>query len=93
MRSPAQVNVRRDPSLNRALEFALAEHVIGVTFDDSESKASVGDVRIFLAENGKRLLQHIQSTPECFTAEREFLAAIGKRVTQSDIARLFSGGL
>lgn len=90
-RAPSEVNVRRDPSLSRALEFALAEGLIGVSVVQVDDASSIGHIRVSLAPKGQALAQFINATSDCFLVERSFLREIGNKLTQSDVAKLFSG--
>ncbi len=92
-RVPSQVNARRDPSLNRALEFAYAENLIAVETSGAHGdRATVGHVRVRLDSKGHTLIDFIKQNDDCFVVQKRFLQDIGRKVTQSDVAQLFTGG-
>lgn len=93
LRIPSQVNARRDPSLNRALEFALAEKLIAVeTVGANGDSTTVGNVRIRVDLKGRKLLDFISQNEDCFVVQKAFLMSIGRKLTQADVSQLFSGG-
>lgn len=69
--------VRIEPSLNRAVDFALAENLI--------TRASN---RITLAERGLAFAKRIEGEPEVFIEEKVFFERIGKKVTTTLIERV-----
>lgn len=93
-RAPNQVIVRYDPSVNRAVHFAFAEGLIVhkdeqlELLEDEEPPAAT--YRIILSDRGRKLVQQIKATDDCFTSEREFLDAIGRKVTQKQVEALFT---
>lgn len=94
-RAPNQVIVRYDPSLSRTIDFAFAEKLVlreehqPQLFDGSASRKTPPH-RIALAERGVKLLQHIEGMEEAFVIEKEFLKQIGRKITQEQIAALFT---
>jgi len=95
-RTPNQVIVRYDPSLSRTIDFALAEKLVvrqeqqKEIFDEEERPKKAPPYRVILAERGIRLLQQIQGMDDAFCAEKSFLKAIGKKVTQEQVSALFT---
>lgn len=93
LRVPSQVNARRDPSLNRALEFAFAEKLIAVeTIGSQGETTTVGNVRVRVADKGRTLVEFINRNEDCFVVQKRFLNSVGRKLTQSDVSQLFSGG-
>lgn len=67
-----------EPALNKALNFALAENLVGLHDD-----------KYTLTESGSALLKEIESDSELFTVEKAFLLRIGKQgVTEDYINKL-----
>jgi hypothetical protein len=69
--------VRIEPSLNRAVDFALAENLI-------LRKAN----RLTLAPRGLAFAKQIEAVPEVFVEEKAFFEQIGKKVTAEIIERV-----
>jgi hypothetical protein len=96
MRAPNQIIVRYDPSLSRAIDFAFAEKIVTrheqqlslLKEEDSEKKAP--PYRILLSARGRTLVQAIKAMEDAFVVEKEFLKAIGKKVTQQQVESLFT---
>lgn len=93
-RSPNQVIVRYDPSLNRAVDFACAEgisshHDENADLIDAETSRG-GGYRVMLTQKGRELLREIRDMDDCLVEEKEFLEAIGRKVNQQLVASLFS---
>ncbi len=93
-RSPSDVIVRYDPSLNRAVHFAFAEELIirrevQPTLD-GENAAASPPYRIHLSPKGRELLKSIHAMDDCFEDLKQFLAAIPEKVTQKQVDMLFS---
>lgn len=93
-RAPNEIVVRLDPSLTRALDFAFAEKIItrnerqlSLLADEEPTKPT--PYRVLLTENGKKLAEQIKEMDDCFVTEKRFLASIGKKVTQTQVASLF----
>jgi hypothetical protein len=72
--------VRFEPSLNRAISFALAEQLV--------SRESNGTIR--LTAKGSRLADEVMRIPECLDVEKEFLNKISGKVSQRQIDDLLS---
>ena len=93
-RSPSQVIVRYDPSLNRAVHFAFAE---GLVMRREIQQALDGEIgtasppyRVLVSPKGRELLKSIHSMDDCFVDLKQFLAAIPEKVTQKQVDMLFS---
>lgn len=93
-RSPNQIIVRYDPSLNRAVDFAFAE---GIVSHHEESPDLVGEdttrgsnYRIMLTKKGRELLAAVRGMKDCLVVEKKFLSAIGRKVTQQQVESLFT---
>jgi hypothetical protein len=96
VRTPNQMIVRYDPSLNRAVEFAFAE---GLVSRHEESPLALNELpqpteeyRVILAPKGRRFLSLIQGMEDCLVAEKQFLAGIGRKVSQVLVEKLFTWG-
>lgn len=95
-RTPSQVIVRYDPSLNRAVHFAFAEglvvrHEIQQTLT-GDSNGPTPPYRIILSEKGRTVLQQIHQMDDCFVVLKRFLASIPHKVSQTQVQMLFSWG-
>jgi hypothetical protein len=93
-RSPNQIIVRYDPSLNRSVDFAFAE---GIATHHEEGPDLLGEessrsrtYRIMLTKKGRDLLAVIRDMKECLVVEKEFLSAVGKKVTQQQVESVFT---
>jgi hypothetical protein len=73
--------VRIEPSLNRAVDFAIAEGLV----------RSVGGSRIELTETGDAEAKRIVADTSLFMKEREYLSLIGKSVTETLVSQIFRG--
>ena len=85
--------VRYDPSLNRAVEFALAEGLVQRSEQpqfDSTSESSPAPYRIALTAKGRQLVQELLKEDDCLQTEKEFLKEIGRKVTQKQVQSLFT---
>lgn len=95
-RTPNQVIVRYDPSLSRAIDFAFAERLVireeqpGELFEADDKRKKASPYRIVLGERGRAMLARIQQMDDVLTVEKAFLKAIGKKVTQDQVAALFT---
>ncbi len=69
--------VRIEPSLNRAVDFALAEKLITRSSN-----------RVTLAPKGAAFAAKIEEAAELFVAEKAFFAAIGRKVTTTIVDRV-----
>jgi hypothetical protein len=68
--APVRPIVRIEPSLNRALDFAIAERLIVRS-----------STRLTLAERGLDLVRRIEADPDAFVEEKRFFSMIKKKVT------------
>lgn len=95
-RAPNQIIVRYDPSLNRAVDFACGEGIASHQEDNpglvGEETPRGGDYRIVLTKKGRDLLREIKGLKDCLVVEKEFLAAIGRKLTQQMVESLFTWG-
>ncbi len=99
-RAPNQIIVRYDPSLSRAIGFAFAEKIVArhekqaALFEDGNGKNAgkkkAPPYRVLLSDRGHLLVQQIKGMTDAFVVEKEFLRAIGKKVTQEQIEMLFT---
>jgi hypothetical protein len=92
-RSPSDVIIRHDPSLSRAIEFALAEDLI--TQRDTPGvgkKPSTSTFRFTLTSKGRAISKELMSMADCLEEEKIFLQDIGTRITQEQIRGLFKQG-
>jgi len=76
---PGMVVVRIEPSLNRAVDFALGEGLV----------KKVGGDRIELTSTGEAEVKRILKQEELFNSEREYLEQIGKKLTEKLVSELF----
>lgn len=65
------------PSVNRAVDFALAEHLV---------EKHSGLIR--LTTRGRSLVEAIEADETLLEEERAFLAEIGKKVSEAEVQRL-----
>ena len=96
-RSPSQMIVRYDPSLNRTVHFAFAEELVTrrelqLSLDVIRNTTSP-PYRVSLSKKGRELVKEIQSMDDCFVELKQFLDTIPKKVTQKQIEMLFSWGV
>jgi len=93
-RSPNQIIVRYDPSLNRAVDFAFAEGIATHHEEGPElpwEEMSHGrSYRIMLTKKGRDLLAIIRGMKDCLVVEKAFLDVVGKKVTQQLVESLFT---
>jgi len=92
-RTPNQIIVRYDPSLNRAVHFAFAEGVIerqAAQDPDRDAERTVPPYRILLTEKGRALLAQTQDMDDCFTTLKQFLIELPGKIGQKQIELLFS---
>jgi len=89
-RSPNQVVVRYDPSLTRAIDFALAEGIVARYERPEKSETSHLEYRLMLTERGEELANELMGDEELFAVEKSFLRNIGSKISQTQIAALFS---
>jgi hypothetical protein len=87
---PSQVIVRYDPSLNRAIDFALAEGLVLQNMDELGNATAAGSHRLALSKAGRAIATEILSQSDCMAVEKDFLAAIGHKITQGEVESLFT---
>jgi hypothetical protein len=76
---PDSLLVRIEPSLNRAVDFALGEGLL---------RRPSGD-KVELTQAGVKLADEIDGTDDAFPVEKQFLSVIGKRATERLVAQMF----
>jgi len=92
-RSPSDIIIRYDPSLSRAIEFALAEDLITQREKPAPGKKpSTSTFRFTLTVKGKTISKELMAMEDCLEEEKIFLQDIGTRVTQEQIRGLFTQG-
>lgn len=97
-RSPNQTIVRFDPALNRAVQFAFADKVVEKLekqmklIEDDNDGDSAAKYRIVLAPKGIKMVKHVRSMDDCFEEEKAFLDSIPSKITQKQVAMLFTWG-
>ena len=93
-RTPSQIIVRYDPSLNRAVHFAFAEElVVRREVQRTLNGGTAGNsppYRVIIAPKGRKILDQIQDMEDCFVDLKQFLSAIPQKVTQRQVEMLFS---
>lgn len=77
-RRPDTPVVRFDPSLSRAIAYALGEEL--VTEDRGNDAAT--RYRLYLTSPGRALLRTVKETRTSFVAEKKFLEALGGKLSQ-----------
>jgi len=88
-KSPNEVVVRYDPSLTRAVDFALAEGIV-VRYEKLDGGDEGGSqYRLTLSKLGEKLAEELMADEENFVVEKAFLRDIGQKITQTQIADLF----
>lgn len=87
---PSQVIVRYDPSLNRAIDFSLAEGLVLQNRDETGNATASGSHRLALSSTGRAIAAGILSQSDCLAVEKDFLASIGHKVTQGEVESLFT---
>ncbi len=86
---PDDVLVRFDPTLSRAIDFAMGEGVVEVPTGNDDSDNVPHRVSMHLGENGKSLLTSIKQMSDVFVIEKNFLASIGRKVSRKAVEALF----
>ncbi|CEQ19394.1 hypothetical protein [Paraclostridium sordellii] len=72
------ITIRYDPSLNRAITYAMAEGLIYVQ----------GNKLFRLSEKGKLYIKEVQSNKELYRKEKEILEFISTKLTEEMIQKL-----
>src|SRR5262249_24047229 len=93
---PDEAVVRFDPTLARALQYAIEEQIVtdrGPIQEalDSKSEAPVGQYRITLADKGRAIADAVRADG-VLVDERIFLAGLAKKVTQTMVNDLLKWG-
>lgn len=76
---PDEAIVRFDPVVDRALQFAAGESLVTVS----------GEM-VFLTEKGEQFVKNITRQKDCLVEEKTFLAAIGRKLTQTQVDAFLS---
>jgi hypothetical protein len=71
---PDEAIVRFDPVVERALQFAVGEGVVSVS----------GEI-VVLTEKGQEFVKRLMKEKDCMIAEKQFLAAVGRKLTQTQV--------
>lgn len=66
-----------EPTLNRALDYAIAENLIGMD-----------GAKYFIKTKGEELFKKIIADKELFSNEKSVLVAIGKNISEAQIIKL-----
>ncbi len=90
-RKPSEVIVRMDPSLSRAIDFALAEKLVTHREPNllPDIVSPMTSLRFMLTKDGRELAKELMAMEGCLEDEKYFLASIGSKVTQSQVHGLF----
>jgi hypothetical protein len=93
-KTPSDIIIRYDPSLSRAIDFALAEALITQREAAVAGKKapSTSVFRFSLTTKGKAVLKELMGMDDCLEEEKIFLEDIGTRITQEQIRGLFKWG-
>lgn len=75
--APVHPVVRIEPSLNRAVDFAIGEKLVGRS-----------STRLALTQRGADFAKRIDSDSEVLVDEKDFFSRIGKKVTAAMIERI-----
>ncbi len=86
---PDDVLVRFDPTLSRAIDFAIGEGVIEIPTGNDDADDVPHRVPMRLGEKGKALLSSITQMGDVFVIEKNFLASIGRKVSRKAVEALF----
>lgn len=85
-RGPDLPCVRFDPTLNRAIEWACGDGLLGATNRLTQrsggASATLGDYRVWLASRGEQAVEVLESIPDCLVNEKYLLESTGKKFTQ-----------
>ena len=77
--APDSLIVRFEPLLNRAVDFAIGEDLV----------RRVGGGKIQLTGAGNALADELESTDAIYVVEKQFMDAIGQRVTEAFVTHIF----
>jgi len=85
-RGPDLPCVRFDPTLNRAIEWACGDDLLGATNwsmpKSGVATAKLGEYRVWLTPRGESAVQIIASLPDCLVDEKQLLETTGQKITQ-----------
>lgn len=81
-RAPDATIVRIEPSLNRAISFALGEGLVERNKTD----------RLILTERGRLVAEEIDKADDCLVDERKFLKGLRSKISQAAIDQLLDWG-
>jgi hypothetical protein len=81
--APDSLVVRFEPSLNRAVGFAVGERLV----------RRLDGRKIGLTAHGKTLANEIGAAENAYAVEKEFVQTIGKRLTEALVNEMFSRSL
>lgn len=85
-RGPDLPCVRFDPTLNRAIEWACGDELLGATNrsrpKSGGASATLGDYRVWLASRGERAVEVLESLADCLVDEKQLLESTGQKFTQ-----------
>jgi len=76
---PDEAIVRFDPVVDRALQFAEGEKLVTTS----------GEV-VLLTNRGSEFVQKLLRQKECMVIEKEFLASLGRKLTQAQVDAFLS---
>lgn len=77
--TPDSVIARVEPSLNRAVDFALGEGLL----------RRIGGDRLELTQAGLAFAEEVDNDDRTFAAEKEFISTLRKRLTETLVNQLF----
>lgn len=86
---PDDVVVRFDPTLSRAITFAIEERVMKVSSTDRDSDDVPENIPLTLGQRGTELLATIREMEDVLVVEKNFLSSLGKKISRKAIASLF----
>ena len=77
--TPDALVVRVEPFLNRAVDFALGENLV----------RRVNGGKVELTPDGLSLANELEQSDSAFVLEKQFMGAIGQKVTETLVNRMF----
>ena len=75
------VIVRYEPSLNKAIDYAVGEELVVLN----------NKGRIILVGKGKQFAEQIEADEGCMREEKDFFRLVGKQLTESETSKLTRG--
>ena len=75
------VIVRYEPSLNKAIDYAVGEKLVSLTKNG----------RIVLVQRGRQFAGKIETEEGCMREEKDFFRAVGQRLTEQTTLKLTKG--